>query len=617
MARRRERLSRWRASSNGFLCAVVILLSLLVLSYSVHRGFDHDEFEHIHSAWYVANGYTPYTDFFQNHHPLLWYCLVPVLRVLGYSTRTVAILRTAMFGLTLGIAFLTFLMAQRVTSSTTASLLSVLLLLSMVMFLEKSVEIRPAVPQALLGVLSVYFFVRFLQRQSNLDTVLAGVCASLSFLFQPRTIFLLIAYALILCYGLVRRRTPFASIVWFVMSFSLPAVLFLAYLLLSGSFQDYLLTNWLVNIHWLDTFSPMLHLRPSFVTQNALFWVLSPASIAFILLSREPDKALKATAVIGIVLLLSALSFKAPNRQYFMFAIPLLCIAIGYLIERVVDRLGLRGIHMLILVIVVLSQPLLFLAPRSISSGLRDKQLERVEFVLDNSGEYDPVYDGDAQFNLFRPDLHYFWYSLSGNEGLDTYNLITHNKYGDYDICQLVRSQQPRFISDYRLRLARCGLRPFYNDTPFPSLYVWNDQLEGQHLLWRDLGHSVALIGYAAEPEAGQGRLLHLSLWWEGLSQMDRDYTVFIHVVDQDGRIWAQRDIVLQHGGYPTSTWLPGETVREEYELELPRDTPPGNYIVKTGVYYWETGERLPVWDESRRRLPEDTIVLEQISVTE
>ena len=140
--------------------------------------------------------------------------------------------------------------------------------------------------------------------------------------------------------------------------------------------------------------------------------------------------AMKATAFIGMVLLFSVLLVKVPHRQYYMFAIPLLCIATGYLLERVVARFGLRGIHILILVIAVLSQPLLFLAPKSIRSGLRDKQLERVQFVLDNSADYDLVYDGDMRFNLYRPDLHYFWFSVAKNRGLDTYNAITNDKYG-------------------------------------------------------------------------------------------------------------------------------------------------------------------------------------------
>ena len=612
MKRPQERLSRWMPSSNGFLCVVVILLSFLALSYSVHRWFDHDEFEHIHSAWYVANGYTPYADFFENHHPLLWYCLAPVLLVLGYSTQTVVVLRLAMFGLTMGIAFLTFLIARRVTSSTTASLLSVLLLLSMVMFVEKSIEIRPDVPQVLLGLVSVYFLVCFLQTTEVKHLVLAGLTASFSFLFLQKTAFLFAAYGAILCYELLRRRIPGKSALWFLVSLLMPTLLFLGYLVTSGSFTDYVLTNWVVNMYWLQTFSPFRYLSPSFLTQNALFWLLSPVSVAFILLNRKTNSALKATAFLGVALLFSVLLVKLPLRQYYIFAVPLLCIAIGYLLERVVARFRLRGLYTALLLVVVLIQPVSFLVPRSVKSGLRDQQLSKVEFVIDNTTDSDLVYDGNIQFNLYRRDLHYFWFSVGEGKGLDTYTSLTDSKYGDYDGCQLIESKRPRFISDYDLDLPACGLRALYDKTRYDGLYMLRESEGIEHPLWRDFGGVAALLGYGVEEVGGPNEhRLEISLWWQAQTKMDRDYTVFIHVLDQDGGIWAQQDTLLTLGDQVSSTLAKAERGKQEYDLALPGGAVDEGYVISVGVYYWETGERLPVWDEFGQRVADDAIRLQ------
>ena len=143
-------------------------------------------------------------------------------------------------------------------------------------------------------------------------------------------------------------------------------------------------------------------------------------------------------------------------------------------------------------------------------------------------------------------------------------------------------------------------------------------EVDIQHPLWRSLGGVLAFLGFNIEPRSVRaGGTLDVTLWWQALDEMDRDYTVFIHIVDEDDGIWAQQDRVLQHGDYPTSTWLLGETVRAEYELELPSDTPPGEYIVKAGIYYWETGERLPVWDENGERVEDDAVLLEPIVVSQ
>ena len=140
---------------------------------------------------------------------------------------------------------------------------------------------------------------------------------------------------------------------------------------------------------------------------------------------------------------------------------------------------------------------------------------------------------------------------------------------------------------------------------------------ETRNPLWRNLGEIIAFVGYNIYPASVRvGEPVHVTLWCQALAEMDRDYSVFLHVVGPDGRIWAQQDKLLQHNDRPTSTWEMGKIVREEYELELPPDTPPGEYIVNTGIYYPETGERLPAWDESGQRLPEDAIVLQHITVT-
>jgi 4-amino-4-deoxy-L-arabinose transferase-like glycosyltransferase len=126
----------------------------------------------------------------------------------------------------------------------------------------------------------------------------------------------------------------------------------------------------------------------------------------------------------------------------------------------------------------------------------------------------------------------------------------------------------------------------------------------------------LAFLDYDLQPtDTTPGGILNVSLSWQALSKMDRDYTAFIHVVGSDDRIWAQQDRLLEHRADPTSMWLEGTTVTESYELELADDTPPGDYTVKIGVYYWETAKRLPIWNENTRSVADDTIVLQPVTV--
>jgi tetratricopeptide (TPR) repeat protein len=138
------------------------------------------------------------------------------------------------------------------------------------------------------------------------------------------------------------------------------------------------------------------------------------------------------------------------------------------------------------------------------------------------------------------------------------------------------------------------------------------------HRLLHSLGQQLALLGYDVSTTAPEAAgTLDLSLWWQAVANVERDYTVFVHLADGDGHLWAQADALLQHDGRPSSTWRPGLVVKEECTLELPAEIPPGEYEVSIGVYYWETRERLPVWDEDGQRVEDDTIPLLTVDVGE
>jgi tetratricopeptide (TPR) repeat protein len=136
------------------------------------------------------------------------------------------------------------------------------------------------------------------------------------------------------------------------------------------------------------------------------------------------------------------------------------------------------------------------------------------------------------------------------------------------------------------------------------------------HPLLRSAGQQLALLGYDIRPAAVEvGGSLLVTLWWQAVSTMDQDYTVFIHLTDSQGRLWAQYDGLLTHGDRPTSAWRLGLIVKGDYELELPLGAPPGDYQLMTGVYDWQTGERLPVWDHNGERTPHDTATFGSITL--
>jgi len=148
------------------------------------------------------------------------------------------------------------------------------------------------------------------------------------------------------------------------------------------------------------------------------------------------------------------------------------------------------------------------------------------------------------------------------------------------------------------------------------ACYALLELVGGQRSTGNSLGDVVTLLGHSIQPISGRaGEEVELSVCWQALATMDTDYTAFIHVVGQDGRLWAQQDTLLLVGENPTSLWREGWVLYETYELQLPSDMPAGDYTIKAGLYFWQTGERLPAWDGEGHRLPDDAVPVETITL--
>lgn len=123
-------------------------------------------------------------------------------------------------------------------------------------------------------------------------------------------------------------------------------------------------------------------------------------------------------------------------------------------------------------------------------------------------------------------------------------------------------------------------------------------------------GDSIALLGYSlSPPNLAAGQPVRVTLVWKATSRVDSDYVVFLHLLNSQGDIVAQRDGPPQDGSYPTSLWGPGEFVADEHELSIPGNLPAGVYDLAIGLYRPDSGERLPVIADGRAR-PDGRIMI-------
>ncbi len=127
------------------------------------------------------------------------------------------------------------------------------------------------------------------------------------------------------------------------------------------------------------------------------------------------------------------------------------------------------------------------------------------------------------------------------------------------------------------------------------------------HPVRANLGGVAELLGYETEEtNLKAGQTLNLRLYWRAPGETDTSYTVFVHLLDQSGRIWGQRD---RPPIFPTTSWVQDEIIADDYRLEIRSDAPPGRYRLEVGLYEAVSGQRLATPDGR------DAIQLSEIEV--
>jgi 4-amino-4-deoxy-L-arabinose transferase-like glycosyltransferase len=113
-----------------------------------------------------------------------------------------------------------------------------------------------------------------------------------------------------------------------------------------------------------------------------------------------------------------------------------------------------------------------------------------------------------------------------------------------------------------------------------------------------DFGGEITLLRHSSLPATiDAGEVLPLILVWQAESDVSADYKLFLHLVDAQGNLVAQRDSEPVGGWRPTSGWAAGEEIEDRQGVLTTSDLPAGEYELLLGLY-GQDGQRLPVLDE-------------------
>jgi hypothetical protein len=118
-------------------------------------------------------------------------------------------------------------------------------------------------------------------------------------------------------------------------------------------------------------------------------------------------------------------------------------------------------------------------------------------------------------------------------------------------------------------------------------------ELEAEERVTARFGGQVELMGYErlVQGEVAPGGRVELVTYWRVVGRPAEDLAIFVHLVDDAGRLIGQHDgLDVQIGNTRV-----GDEVAQYHRIELPPDLAAGRYGLRLGVYGRESLARLPL----------------------
>ncbi|MCC6454927.1 MAG: glycosyltransferase family 39 protein [Caldilineaceae bacterium] len=201
-------------------------------------------------------------------------------------------------------------------------------------------------------------------------------------------------------------------------------------------------------------------------------------------------------------------------------------------------------------------------------------------------------------------EKYYLWGTVSANERphMEIYARRDRMAAEQEGSPRIFREEETSAFFDANL------LAPFTHNGPLGDQPIPNptNYRYGEHLYL--VGHSVA------NQEVARGGEIELQLYWRADAPISADYFVSVQAINlQTTGKAGQRDGEPGCNRFPTTTWVPGDTIFDRYHVPIDEDAPPGEYMIYVKMYNEEGA--LPVTDE--HGVVSDGALLTTITVVE
>lgn len=403
-----------------FLCIILLAFASLQLTDIV---LDHDEVQHLHIAWRIAQGHQPYVDFADNHNHLFPHLIALTLPDSDDPGAAVFRGRVAMMVCTMLTLFMLWALATHFTNRRWA-LLAPLALAGSAWWCICGAAIRPDIPMMTAVVAGFLVFFSTSAHKSPWGPLAAGALWGLATALLAKGALAAVGPGTVLLYALVRdrqhRQAHFVRLAALCGGFAIAVGAYLGWLWTDGLLGPFIF--WVVrfNTEYLapsasDPGFGALQVLGASWTSDGPLWLLAAVGVPLACWRGKQELRQVPLAVYFILIIASTFQLNQPNYQYLLPLLTLLpvvaVVGISHGLDWVKGRWPAPGALVGLLIVVFLT---LATVPSLLELSQTDRnqqQLTRMEQVLDMVPRGDSIVATPPEHPIFRTDALYLWFN--------------------------------------------------------------------------------------------------------------------------------------------------------------------------------------------------------------
>ena len=450
-----------------------LILGLIFTVYTINDGF-----EHLRMSWLVSQGYVPYRDFFEHHHPLLWYVYLPFTILLPHNIM-IAFYFSRVFSLAFSVLMLWVIckIITRYMGGKDNIPYFLVLILAFFPIWWSFTVLKPEILARPLYFTGLYLFFRYAETYKTKYLVWTGLAFTAAFLFIQNIVFSIIPLVIPLMY-LWDKKNPHTGKDILLSSIAPLAIIgvFVALLYFSGAWKNYYELCWLFNA---KLFSVLHYMSKSLFIYWTLPMILGLWAWIYQIKHKQSSFYINTIGLLFCCEMIQRLCTKAIYNHYFT----LIFIFISMLCAPIFAKMRRQFI---------LNVCYIFLAASLVVSLLclyTENNLETMEkYRLVNSSPDNTLFIIHFGIvNVWEPKMSYY-VMFSGMAMLDDFMF---HRYPDYDINNYLEENKIKYINHYDDMSNKIGIEEFsrfnVSDEFFARFNVRKEVQDKYEQIYKDL----------------------------------------------------------------------------------------------------------------------------------